>query len=167
MISDTNSHIYVCVKIGRRDAFGINPMEGESEPDEMEENVMANTAATSTFFPGGSGGGQTSAAATATSYPAVQGPSSRRAPVMGNRGLESQRIHQHHQERSRSKSKSSSGGGAKDSSRSRGSPRTSRKSGDSQVVSFLNYMIFGIILLDTQLTWIFFLSSFFAIIRWL
>ena len=87
------------MKIGRRDAFGINPMEGESEPDEMEEN----TAATSTFFPGG---GQISAVA--TSYPPVQGSSSRRAPVMGNRGLESQRVN--HQERSRSKSKSSSGG---------------------------------------------------------
>ena len=131
------------MKTGRRDTFGINPMEGESEPDEMEENVMANTAATSTFFPGG----QTSAVATATSYP-VQGPSSRRAPVMGNRGLESQRIH--HQERSRSKSKSSSGGGggggggshAKDSSRSRGSPRTSRKSGDSQVVSLIDFTSF-------------------------
>ena len=142
-------------------------MEGESEPDEMEENTAA--AGTSTFFPGGSTAGiQTSVAAAASSYPPpVQGSSSRRAPVMGNRGLESQRIHQHHQERSRSKSKSSSGGGAKDSSRSRGSPRTSRKSGDSQVVSFLKYIIFGIILLDTQLTWIFFLSSFFAIIRWL
>lgn len=155
------------VKIGRRDAFGINPMEGESEPDEMEENTAA--AGTSTFFPGGSTAGiQTSAAAAASSYPPpVQGSSSRRAPVMGNRGLESQRIHQHHQERSRSKSKSSSGGGAKDSSRSRGSPRTSRKSGDSQVVSFLKVYNIWYYLVRYAINLDFFLSSFFAIIRWL
>ena len=149
------------VKIGRRDAFGINPMEGESEPDEMEENTAA--AGTSTFFPGGSTAGiQTSAAAASSYPPPVQGSSSRRAPVMGNRGLESQRIHQHHQERSRSKSKSSSGGGAKDSSRSRGSPRTSRKSGDSQVVSFLNYIIvFGYYLVRYAINLDFFFFLFF------
>ena len=101
-------------------------MEGESEPDELEENLMTNT--TSTFFPGG----QTSTTSFQGQGPHKESSSSRRAPVMGNRGLESQRIQQ---ERSRSKSKGSSH--AKDSSRSRGSPRTSRKSSsqDAQVVA--------------------------------
>ena len=86
---------------------------GESEGEENnEDNLMGN--ATSSFFPAN----QT----TATSFqtPPAASSSRRVAPVMGNRGLESQRI-QH--ERSRTKSKVSS----KESSRSRGSPRAARK----------------------------------------
>ena len=87
---------------------------------------MGNT--TSTFFPAN----QTAA----TSFQ-NQSAARRTAPVMGNRGLESQRMQQ---ERSRTKTKI--GSSSKDSSRSRGSPRTSRKaanetttSGSSQVVA--------------------------------
>lgn len=92
--------------------LGLNPLEGDSETEEIEDNLMGNT--TSTFFPSG----QT---ATTSFQQAQQQP--RRAPVMGNRGLETQRIHQ---ERSRSKSKSGHTT-TKDNSRTRGSPRSSRK----------------------------------------
>ena len=80
---------------------------------------MGNT--TSTFFP---------ANQTASTSFQQQQQSSRRAPVMGNRGLESQRM-QH--ERSRTKTKPSS----KESSKSRGSPRSTRKQLESggQVVA--------------------------------
>ena len=77
--------------------------DGESDVDVMDESLMANT--TSTFFPSG------------------QNPNSyRRAPVMGNRGLEAatQRISQ---ERSRSKPKSYS----KDRASGGGSPRSGRR----------------------------------------
>jgi abelson tyrosine-protein kinase 1 len=67
----------------------------------MDDSLMGNS--TSSFFPGG------------------QNPNAfRRAPVMGNRGLESQRISQ---ERSRSKPKSYS----KDRASGGGSPRSGRR----------------------------------------
>ena len=109
------------ILVRRGDAFGINPIEGESEPEEIDENLMSNP--TSTFFPGG----QTVATSFQHGAAAAGQHNSRRAPVMGNRGLESQRIQQ---ERSRSKSK-----GSKEP-KSKGSPRTGRKSSqDSQVVA--------------------------------
>ena len=70
---------------------------------------MGNT--TSTFFP-----------ASQTATTSFQQTRRTPAPVMGNRGLETQRLSQ---ERSRTKTKM--GQTSKDSSRSRGSPRTSRK----------------------------------------
>ena len=90
---------------------------GESEPEDITEDNMTSGTCT-TFFPAN----QTAT----TSFQNQQNQASRRvAPVMGNRGLESQRI-QH--ERSRSKSKVA-GSTPKEasSSRSRGSPRTARK----------------------------------------
>ena len=54
------------------------------------------------------------------------GTGARRAPVMGNRGLESQHRVQREQERSRTKSKTFP---QKEKSSSRGSPRSSRRSG--------------------------------------
>ena len=102
----------------------MNPLEGDSETEELEDAFMGNT--TSTFFPAN----QTAT----TSF--QQQPSRRAAPVMGNRGLETQRISQERsQERSRTKTKM--GQASKDNSRSRGSPRTSRKAsqedGSSQI----------------------------------
>ena len=97
-----------------RVGFGLNPLEGESEPEELEDTLMGNT--TSTFFPAN----QT---ATTSFQQQQQNSSSRRvAPVMGNRGLESQRISQ-----DRSRTKTKMGQTTKDSSRNRGSPRSSRK----------------------------------------
>ena len=90
----------------------------------MDENLMSNP--TSTFFPGGQTVATSFQQGAAAAAAAGQ-HNSRRAPVMGNRGLESQRIQQ---ERSRSKSK-----GSKEP-KSKGSPRTGRKSSqDSQVVA--------------------------------
>ena len=79
---------------------------------------MGNT--TSTFFPSN----QTAT----TSFQQQQSSASgqrRVGPVMGNRGLESQRISQ--QDRSRTKTKMGGQSNNKESSRSRGSPRSSRK----------------------------------------
>lgn len=105
---------------GRRDNFGLNPVEGgESEPEDItEDNMIANsTTPCTTFFPAN----QTAT----TSFQNQQNQASRRvAPVMGNRGLESQRI-QH--ERSRTKSKVGNSSKEGSSSRSRGSPRAARK----------------------------------------
>lgn len=96
----------------------MNPLEGESEPEELEDTLMNNT--TSTFFPAN----QTAT----TSFNTQQ--SRRAAPVMGHRGLESQRMDQQ-----RSRTKTKMGQQSKDSSRSRGSPRSSRKAEGSQVVA--------------------------------
>ena len=76
--------------------------DGESDGEGMEDSLMGNS--TSSFFPSG------------------QNPNAlRRAPVMGNRGLETQqRISQ---ERSRSKPKSYS----KDRGSGGGSPRSGRR----------------------------------------
>ena len=100
-----------------RVGFGLNPLEGESEPEELEDTLMGNT--TSTFFPSN----QTAT----TSFQQQQTSASgqrRVGPVMGNRGLESQRISQ---DRSRTKTKMGGQSNNKESSRSRGSPRSSRK----------------------------------------
>ena len=73
-----------------------------------------------------------------TSFQQQQSNSGRRvAPVMGNRGLESQRISQ-----DRSRTKTKMGQTTKDSSRSRGSPRTGRKTQQEGVPPTGNICIF-------------------------
>ena len=41
--------IYIFLPFPGRVGFGLNPVEGESEPEELEDALMGNT--TSTFFP--------------------------------------------------------------------------------------------------------------------
>ena len=41
--------IYVFLPFQGRVGFGLNPVEGESEPEELDDPLMGNT--TSTFFP--------------------------------------------------------------------------------------------------------------------
>ena len=41
--------IYLFLSFPGRVGFGLNPVEGESEPEELEDALMGNT--TSTFFP--------------------------------------------------------------------------------------------------------------------
>ena len=43
-----STYLHILSFIGRV-GFGLNPLEGESEPEELEDTLMGNT--TSTFFP--------------------------------------------------------------------------------------------------------------------
>ena len=92
--------IYVHLFVGG--GIATANFDGESDGEGIDESLMGNS--TSTFFPSG------------------QNPNAyrRAAPVMGNRGLETQRISQ---ERSRSKPKSYS----KDRGSGGGSPRSGRR----------------------------------------
>lgn len=92
-----------------------NNLEGESE-DELDDGLTMGNS-TSTFFPTS----QTSA--TSFQQQQQQQQLNRRvAPVMGNRGLESQRIQREERSRSKSKTLQQQGGGS-----SRGSPRASQR----------------------------------------